>query len=106
MVGPDGYCFPHSPTRAAERAAVQGRGGAHRASVARLRRLCPPRLTSVYDALETALGEVHDGTLPASRALGMAALARALVAVLQAGELEQRLRAVEAQAQGRAGGRR
>src|SRR3954470_19174373 len=95
MVGPDGYCFAHSPARAAERATVQGRGGAHRASVVRLRRLCPPRLVGVFEQLETALDEVHKGTLPASRALGMAALARAMVAVLSAGELEERLRELE-----------
>src|SRR5687767_11943185 len=103
MVGADGYCFSHSPARAAERATVQGRGGAHRASVVRLRRLCPPRLVGVFEQLEQALGEVHAGKLPASRALGMAALARAMVSVLAAGEIEQRLRDLEGRLAGRSG---
>jgi hypothetical protein len=95
LVGADGYCFAHSPTRAAERQAAQQRGGQHRASVVRLRGLCPPKLVQVYEQLEAALGEVHAGTLPPTQAMAMAALARAMVAVLQAGELEERLRRVE-----------
>jgi hypothetical protein len=98
MVGPDGYCFAHSPARAAERAAVQARGGQHRASVVRLARLMPPRLVPIYEQLETALTEVHAGTLDPKPAVAMAALARAMVAVLQAGEVEQRLRELEGRA--------
>lgn len=94
------YCFAHSPTLAAERAAGQARGGKHRASVVRLRGLCPPRLVSVYEELEQALGEVHRGELPAGRAIAMAALARSMVAVLTAGEVEQRLRELEGRERG------
>jgi hypothetical protein len=52
----------------------------------------------VYDRLETALGEVHDGTLKPGQAVAMAAVAPAMVAVLQAGELEERLRVLEGRA--------
>src|SRR5918998_1260119 len=98
MVGADGYCFAHSPPRAAERAAVQARGGHNRGAVVRLRGLMPPRLVPIFDQLEAALGEVHAGTLDPKQAVAMAALARALVAVLQAGEVEQRLRELEGKA--------
>ena len=55
----------------------------------------PPRLMSVYDRLETALVEVHCGKLESKQATAMAAIARALVAVLTSGELEERLRNLE-----------
>ena len=98
VLGDGAYCFAHDPTRAAERHAARRRGGQHRANLVRLRGLVPPRLISVYDRLESALGEVHDGTLQPGQAAAMAGLARAMVAVLQAGELEERLRALEGRA--------
>src|SRR4051812_23126025 len=98
MVQADGYCFAHSPARAAERAAVQARGGHNRGAIVRLRGLCPPRLVGAFAQLEKALGEVHDGTLEPAQATAMASLARAMVAVLSAGELEERLRELEGRA--------
>jgi hypothetical protein len=89
------YCFTHDPTRAAERQAARQKGGHHRGAITRLRGLVPPRLLPIFDLLETALGEVHDGRLAPAQAAAMAALARAMVAVLQAGEVEQRLRELE-----------
>jgi hypothetical protein len=89
------YCFTHDPTRAAARQAARQRGGHNRGAITRLRGLVPPRLLPIFDLLETALGEVHDGTLAPAQAAAMAALARAMVAVLQAGEVEQRLRELE-----------
>ena len=99
LVGPTGYCFAHDPERAAARAAAQERGGQGRAAVVRLHRLCPPRLVPVFEALVQALEEVHAGTLKPAQGLAIAALARAAVAVLQAGELEARLRELEAREQ-------
>jgi hypothetical protein len=49
----------------------------------------------VYSALEAALAEVHDGRLAPQRAQAMAALARAMVQVVTAGELEERVRDLE-----------
>lgn len=92
------YCFAHAPDRAAERAAARRKGGQHSAAAVRLRALVPPRLVSVYDQLEAALGEVHAGTLEPRQAQAMASLARAMVAVLTAGELEERVRRLEADA--------
>jgi hypothetical protein len=55
-------------------------------------------LTNVFDVLETALSEVREGTISPPQASAMAALGRALVAVMTAGELEARLRDLEQRA--------
>ena len=89
------YCFAHAPEQAEARAAARERGGRHSAKIVRLRALVPPRLVSVYDALEAALGEVHAGSLTPGQAGAMASLARAMVAVLTAGEIEERVRSLE-----------
>ncbi|MFC1972596.1 hypothetical protein ACFLVE_04250 [Chloroflexota bacterium] len=49
----------------------------------------------VYDKLENALEEVHGGKLESKQAQAMASLARAMVAVLTSGELEERVRGLE-----------
>lgn len=90
-----GYCFAHDPALAQKRATARANGGKNRAGAIRLHRLCPPRLSAVYAKLETALVEVHDGKLDPKVATAMAALARAMVAVLTSGQTEERLRAVE-----------
>ena len=71
------------------------KGGKNSARATRLRGLVPPRLMPVYDRLEKALEEVHGGEIESKQATAMAALARAMVAVLTSGELEERLREVE-----------
>ena len=91
------YCYVHSPEREADRAEARQRGGRNRATAARLRTLMPPRLVPIFDTLEAALAEVHRGELDPKQAQAMAALGRALVAVLTAGELEERLRKLEGQ---------
>jgi hypothetical protein len=96
-----GYCLNHDPNRAAERQAARERGGRNRADAVRLGKLVPPRLLPIYGLLEAALREVHDGTLDPRAATAMASLGRALVAVLTAGELEGRVRDLEARASGR-----
>ncbi|MDO8674303.1 MAG: hypothetical protein Q7O66_23080 [Dehalococcoidia bacterium] len=91
-----GLCYGHDPARQADREAARARGGRNSSTAARLRGAIPARLLPIYDKLELALNEVHTGALDTRRATAMAALARALVAVLQAGELEDRLRQLEA----------
>jgi hypothetical protein len=94
-LSPSGYCFGHDPDRVDERAEAHRRGGQNHSNAARLRGLVPPRLVSVYDTLEKALEEVHDDKLDPRQASAMAAIARAMVAVLSAGELEERVRSLE-----------
>ena len=92
----DGYCFSHSPLLEEKRREARAKGGKNSARAARLRGLVPPRLLPVYDKLETALDQVHAGKLESKQATAMAALARAMVAVLATGELEERVRDIEA----------
>lgn len=92
-----GFCFAHDPARKADRDAARRRGGANSAKIVRLRGLVPPRLQPVYDMLERALREVHDGDISSRQATAMASVSRAMVAVLTAGELEERVRALEAE---------
>jgi hypothetical protein len=90
------FCFAHDPEKAIEREAARLRGGQNRSNVRRLRGLMPPRLVGVFDTLETALEQVHAGDLEPKQAQAMASLARAMVAVLSAGEMEERMRQIEA----------
>lgn len=97
-VGPSGLCFSHDPARVVARVEANQRGGRHKARIIRLRGLIPPRLLPIFDVLEAALGEVHEATITPQQAGAMASLARAMVAVLSAGELEERVRNLEREA--------
>jgi hypothetical protein len=87
----EGLCVGHAP-QAQE---ARRRGGRASARSARLGRLVPPRLLAVYDMLELALGGVYDGEVDPRVATAMASLAGAMVRVLTAGELEERVRRLE-----------
>ena len=93
---PDHRCFAHSArATAADRARARRRGGQERGTSARLSRLMPRRLQPVYAQLETALSDVLAGELDPKQATAAAAVARAMVSVLTAGELEERVRKLE-----------
>jgi hypothetical protein len=89
------YCYVHSPAHSEARAEARRRGGRNRSSAVRLRGLVPPRLVAVYDRLEQALDEVLRYELDHRNATAAASVARAMVAVLTAGELEERVRKLE-----------
>lgn len=91
-----GYCFAHDPTMTQERALARQKGGLGRSHAARLQALLPPRLVPIFDRLETALAEVHAGSLDPRVATAMSSLAGAMTKVLSAGEMEERLRELEA----------
>jgi hypothetical protein len=97
ITGQDGYCFAHSPDRGVQRTEARRLGGRRSSNLHRARRLAPPVLLDVFEKLESALREVHDGELSASRGQAMATMARALCSVMQIGQLEERLRRLEAQ---------
>jgi hypothetical protein len=98
VVGSGPLCFGHDPALAAKRTAARQRGGQNRATSKRLAKLMPARLLPVFERLEQALEETHTGELDPKQAQALAALARAMTAVLTAGELEQRLRELEERA--------
>jgi len=89
--GASGYCIGHDPGAQEAR-----RKGGHATSRAeRAGKLLPARLQPVVSLLEDALGEVHRGELDPRAASAMASLAGALLRTITAGELEERLRALE-----------
>ena len=91
QAGTSGYCIGHDPGAVEAR-----RKGGHATSRAeRAGKLLPARLQPVVSLLENALGEVHRGELDHRQASAMASLAGALVRTITAGELEERLRALE-----------
>jgi hypothetical protein len=94
--GRSGYCFNHDPNvdRAAKFAA-RGRGGRNSSRAVRAQRMLPPRLRPVFERLERAMDEVVEGTISPTRATALASLASASVRVLEAGEMEERLRRME-----------
>lgn len=91
---PSGYCVAHDPALQQKREEARVNGGTNSSRVARLEKLMPRRLRPVYDRLETALQDVHEGRLDVSRAKAMASVAGAMVRVLQAGELEELTRKI------------
>ena len=91
QAGTSGYCIGHDPGALDAR-----RKGGHAASRAeRAGKLLPARLQPMVSLLEDALGEGHRGALDPRAASAMASLAGALVRAMTAGELEERLRALE-----------
>ena len=97
QAGASGYCIGHDPGAVEAR-----RKGGHATSRAeRAGKLLPARLQPVISLLENALGEVHRGELDPRAASAMASLAGALVRTITAGELEERLRALEAHGGGK-----
>ncbi len=93
---PSGLCFTHDPALAEARKAGAAEGGRKSSRAERARRVLP----AVFERLETALAEVHEGKLPPQRATAMAALAGALVRLTEAGELVLRLDALEQRLRG------
>ena len=92
--GPSGYCIGHDAgAQAARRKGGRGKSRAERAG-----KLLPARLRPVADVLEAALGEVYRGELDPRQAQAMSSLAGAIVRDITAGELEDRLRTLEAKA--------
>jgi hypothetical protein len=85
------WCFAHAPASAQWRA----KGGHNRSNVARAEAALPPRLKQVEGVLSNTLAQVYRGTMEPRQATAVAAVASAIVRVLQAGDLEQRLIALE-----------
>jgi hypothetical protein len=94
----------HGP-RAAE---VQRRGGAARSNVNRAVKLVPARLVPVFTRMERVFVSLDEGAYDPDkadeciyhlrRAMAMATVAGALLKLVQAGELEERMRLLEREA--------
>ncbi len=97
----DSRCAWHSEAWAEQRREWSKRGGEQRSHRARARKALGGShdLRSVQERLVKALERVEEGTLEPARAQAMASLGRTLVAVIQAAELESRIRDLEQAAQ-------
>ena len=91
QAGASGYCIGHDP--GAQEVRRKSGHATSRAETAG--KLLPARLQPVVALLENAMGEVHRGELDPRAASAMASLAGALIRAMTAGELEERLRALE-----------
>lgn len=87
----NGLCFAHQPQ--AEEWRVKG--GQASSNAARSMKAMPERLRPVAELLSVSMVRTFAGTLKPQQATAIAALASAYVRVIQTGELEERLRALE-----------
>ncbi len=88
-------CFAHDRDLQDRRDEARRQGGRSKANMRRMAKLMPARLTPLFDSLDRAFDETHAGDLDPRAASALAQLARAMIACVTAGELEQRLRALE-----------
>ncbi len=96
MARAGGFCFAHSPDMTEQRTQARLKGGHNSSNAARLQKLMPARLVPVFLMMEGILGDVYnDKIVDYKKAQTMALVARTMVAVFTAGELEERLRALE-----------
>lgn len=97
FAGREGFCYYHDPRISDEqKTRTRALGGQAGGTFSRMQRLMPPRLRGVFDDVVNAMADVQSGVLSPPRATALASLATAAVRVLEAGELEERLRTLEA----------
>ena len=92
------WCRWHDPARATERAAWSRKGGAARSNKARARRQLADAVLTINDLdglLCRALVQVAAGKMEPGVGSSMAGIAKTVVAIRQASELERRLEELE-----------
>ncbi len=93
------YCWAHDPELQAARLEGARKGGKNKATAVRLAKLVPADLKSVFEKLQDALRATEAGDMDPRIANAMANVARAMVAVVDAGQVAERLAEVEAMLQ-------
>jgi len=97
----DGFCYWHAPGLADQRRTDRQRGGAARSNVARARKQIAGAVLSPADIqglLGATLRGVLAGRIEPGVGTSVAGIARVLIAVREATEVEERLTALEAAA--------
>ena len=89
------YCWAHDDELTERRAARNRAGGKAKSHTARAAKRVPSDLRAVLEELYETLAELRAGTLPKGRAMEVAALCRAIVAVYEVGAVEAELAALE-----------
>jgi len=95
FAGYSGFCNAHEPDGRMVKSG-NSRTGPYSRGANKLMKLIPTQLRPVFEKLVGAMQDVYTGAITPSQATALAALATASVRVLMAGELEQRLRALDA----------
>ena len=97
----DGFCYSHAPGLDAERRAARTKGGQNKSTAIRAEKTpLPSYLKPVLGAVLAAIRDVRVGTLSPAQGGSIAALAGVAVRLVTAGQLEERLTALEAQTEG------
>ena len=99
-VRPSGWCYWHDPAIATERAEARRRGGEHRSNRRRAAKAVPPAMSTddLLATLSEAIRRVEAGELEPGVVNAMANLARAMNAIRESSEIEQRIRDLEQRA--------
>ncbi len=93
--GRDGYCWAHSPNTTPAQKKLQSANRGRPAKLAKLQRLLPDDLRQIWDLLLKSIFEVYDGSLPPTRAMAISSLAGTAIRVVEASDVESRLRFLE-----------
>ena len=98
------WCRWHDPARATERAAWSRKGGAARSNKARARRQLADAVMSIEDMdafLCASMVKVAAGRMEPNVGSAVATIAKTVVGIRTAGDLERRLEQLEARAEGK-----
>ncbi|MDP9370769.1 MAG: hypothetical protein M3Q03_21290 [Chloroflexota bacterium] len=101
-VRPSGWCYWHDPALEAERTEGRRKGGAARSNKARAKKALPAQaltLQELQGVLSFTLKATLAGKIEPGVANAVANVARTMTTVAQAGEIEERLRELEAAAE-------
>ena len=97
-IGPDGFCWAHSPTKREARRAARAKGGQHKATAIRAENTpLPSYLKPVLGSVLAAIRDVRAGTLSPAQGSSLAALAGVAIKLVTAAQFEDRLSALENQ---------
>lgn len=91
-----GRCWAHTPRTTKNQKQAQSAARGRPAKLAKLQRLLPEDLREIFDTIMTSIREVYSGVLPPSRALAISSLAGAAIRIVEASDLDARVRFLEA----------
>lgn len=94
--GGSGYCYSHDPAVSPEeRREVRANGGRNSAALSRVVCSMPAHFRRVYDLLMQSMEDVASGKGEPQRLTALSTGARALVALVEVGELAAKVEAME-----------
>lgn len=97
----DGFCFSHAPDLADARARGRADGGRGKSFASRARKAIPADLRDISDGLLEAFRDVQTEKITPGQAAALSGLARAYVAVYEAGLVQTEIAELRAAMAGR-----